>query len=88
MWNGREIPGASVPTGYVVIGEKVSPSCAKSGDARNAANAWSIRLPRERETICKGFLIPRGYAVINEARVLECPVRTGTNNAWVIAAKQ
>lgn len=88
MWNGREIPGAPVPTGYVVIGEKVSQLCAKSGDAKDPANAWSIRLPRERETICKGFLIPRGYVVVNEARTSECPARTATNNAWVIAAKR
>ena len=83
-WKGKEIAGAPVPAGYVVTAETVSASCAKSGNRNNRANAWSIRLPRERETICKGFQIPRGYAVVAEHTSSECAARDGMHNAWVI----
>jgi VWFA-related protein len=87
MRNGVEIPGAPVPAAYVVTGESVSPSCAKSRNAENQANAWKIRLPRERETVCKGFHIPRGYVVVGEQKSSECAARAGAN-AWVIQTKR
>ena len=88
MWNGREIPGAPVPTGYVVTGETQSDSCAKSIDANRRANAWTIRLPQGRETICKGFTIPRGYVVVSETTIAECPEVTNRKNAWTIQIKE
>lgn len=87
MWNGVEIPGAPLPTGYVVKGEIVSASCAKSSNAKNQANAWRIRLPRDLETICKGFQIPRGHVVVGEQKSSECAPRAGAN-AWVIRTKE
>ena len=87
MWNGVEIAGAPVPTGYVVTGETVSTSCAKSSNATNRTNAWSIRLPREREVVCKGFQIPRGYVVVSEQESSECAAKAGAN-AWVIQTKR
>lgn len=87
MWNGVEIPGAPVPTGYVVIGESVSASCGKSSKARNTANAWNIRLPREIETVCKGFQIPWGYIVVGQQKSSECAAKAGAN-AWVIQTKR
>lgn len=87
IWNGAEIPGASVPAGYVVTGETDSASCAKSSNESNKANAWTIRLPREREIVCKGFQIPRGYVVVGEQRSSECAAKAGAN-AWVIQTKR
>lgn len=87
MWNGVEIPGAPVPAGYVVTGESVSASCGKSSDAKNESNAWTIRLPREQEVICKGFQIPRGYVVAGERASSDCPAKAGAN-AWVIQTKR
>jgi Ca-activated chloride channel homolog len=87
MWNGVEIPGAPLPTGYVVKGEIVSTSCAKSSNAKNQTNAWRIRLPRDLETICKGFQIPRGHVVVGEQKSSECAPRAGAN-AWVIRTKE
>ena len=87
MWNGVEIPGTSLPTGYVVTGESISTSCAKSSNAKNVANAWSIRLPQQREVICKGFQIPRGYVVVDQQKSPACPTWAG-DNAWVIQTKR
>jgi VWFA-related protein len=86
-WNGRVIPGAPIPSGYVVSGELVSPVCAKSSDPKSPANAWSARLPGQRETVCKGFPIPRGYVVIDERLLSSCPAKTMGKNAWVIRPK-
>ena len=87
MWNGAEIPGAPVPAGYVVTGESISASCAKGSSAKNQANAWNIRLPREREIVCKGFQIPRGYVVAGQQTSSDCPAKVGAN-AWVIQTKR
>ena len=84
MWDGREIPGAPIPTGYVVAGELNSPACSRSNDPRHLANARSIRTPGAQDTICKGFLIPRGYAVIGEKKSRACPSTSSENNAWLI----
>ena len=82
--NGREVAGVPVPAGYVVTGETKSPVCAKSSNAAIAANAWEIRLPRQNEVVCKGFPLPRGFAVVDEKSVPSCPSIRGRNNAWVI----
>jgi hypothetical protein len=87
MWNGREIEGTPIPSGYAVVGELFSPACARSNDPKKRANAWSVRLPGRRETVCKGFLIPRGFVVIGETTVSACPVKTIAKNAWLIAPK-
>ena len=85
IWDGREIAGAPIPTGYVVVGELTSLVCSRSNDSRRPANAWSIRTPGARETACKGFLIPRGYVVIGEKKSNACPLTSSESNAWVIA---
>ena len=84
IWDGREIPGAPIPTGYVVVGEMNSPVCSRSNDPRHLANAWNIRTPGAQDTVCKGFLIPRGYAVIGEKKSRACPATSSESNAWLI----
>ena len=84
--NGREIAGAPIPAGYVVTGEVKASACANSSDAAITKNAWEIRLPRENDVVCKGFPLPRGFAVANERSTPACPAMRLENNAWVIRA--
>jgi Ca-activated chloride channel family protein len=84
--NGREIAGAPIPSGYVVTGEVKSSVCANSSDTSVTANAWEIRLPRENDVVCKGFPLPRGFAVADERSTPACPAKRLENNAWVIRA--
>ena len=87
MWNGREVEANEIPTGYAVVGEVVSPGCAKSNDSRKASNAWRIKLPGQEETVCKGFRIPRGYVIRGETLSADCPSKSVRNNAWSISPK-
>ena len=87
MWNGRDAEAYAIPTGYAVVGEVVSPGCAKSNDSRKPGNAWRIKLPGQEETVCKGFLIPRGYAVRGETISAVCPLKSARKNAWLITPK-
>lgn len=82
--NGSEIAGAPVPAGYVVTGETKSAVCANSSNASITANAWEIRLPRANDVVCKGFPLPRGFAVAEERSVPTCPSIRGSKNAWLI----
>ena len=84
--NGREVAGAPIPAGYVVIGEVKSSVCATSSHAAITANAWQIRLPGENDVVCKGFPLPRGFAVAEERSTPACPAMRVENNAWVIRA--
>ncbi|MFS8087291.1 MAG: VWA domain-containing protein, partial [Acidobacteriota bacterium] len=59
IWNGREIEGAPIPTGYAVVGQLISSVCSRSNNLFSLANAWSVKTPGSTETVCKGFLIPR-----------------------------
>jgi len=87
LWNGGETQAAPIPTGYAVVGQQMSSTCARSTDPTDPNNAWTIRLPTQQETICKGFLVPRGYVVIGEKRTVACPIKITWKNAWVIAPK-
>lgn len=87
VWNGREVAGAPVPEGYVVIGEVKSPACANSSNPEIIANAWEIRVPGPSETVCKGFPLPHGYVMIGERFVPTCPPRATDLNAWLIRAR-
>ena len=87
MWNGREMEGTPIPTGYAVVGQLSSPACARSNDPKRPANAWSVKIPGHSETVCKGFLIPRGYVVAGEVASPACPAKTGAKNAWLITQK-
>ena len=87
IWNGREMQADAIPTGYAVVGEEVSPACAKSNYSKAPANAWRIKLPGYQETVCKGFPLPRGYVVRGETVTAACPSKSGGKNAWVIARK-
>lgn len=87
LWQGREVAAAPLPEGYVVIGEKKSPSCANSSNPESTGNAWEIRLPGPSETVCKGFPLPHGYVMIGERSVTNCPARATEQNAWLIRAK-
>lgn len=87
VWKGREVAVAPVPEGYVVIGQVRSPACANSSDPALTENAWEIRLPGASETVCKGFPLPRGYVMIAERSVSNCPPRATDSNAWLIRAK-
>ena len=84
--NGREVAGAPIPAGYVVTGEVKSSVCATSSNSAITANAWQIRLPRENDVVCKGFPLPRGFAVANERSTPACPAMRVESNAWVIRA--
>lgn len=86
-WRGRELAAAPVPAGYVVTGEVASSACSKSNNPGVMANAWDIRLPGPSETVCKGFMIPRGYVVIDERTVVGCPASERRKNAWLIRAR-
>lgn len=87
LWQGRELMGAPVPTGYVVTAQVDAPVCAVSNDARNTENAWEIKVPNGRMTVCKGFPIPRGFVVIGERTSAACPEKLSEINAWVIDRK-
>ena len=87
VWNGREVAGAPVPEGYVVLGEIKSPACANSSNPEITTNAWEIRVPGPSETVCKGFPLPHGYVMIGERFVPSCPPRATDLNAWLIRAK-
>ena len=87
MWNGREVEADAIPTGYAVVGEVVSPGCSKSNDSRKPGNAWRIKLPGPQETVCKGFLIPRGYVIRGETVAVDCPLKSARKNAWLIMPK-
>lgn len=82
--NGNEVAGAPVPAGYVVTGETKSPVCVNSADAAVTTNAWEIRLPHANDIVCKGFPLPRGFAVAEERSVPTCPSIRGQKNAWLI----
>lgn len=82
--NGREVAAAPVPAGYVVTGETKAPVCANSNSAAITANAWEIRVPAQNIVVCKGFPLPRGFVVVDERAVPNCPSIRGRKNAWVI----
>jgi Ca-activated chloride channel family protein len=86
-WDGGEMAGAPIPTGYAVIGELEVPVCARSNDPGVRANAWAIRLPRNGDKVCKGFSIPRGFVAIGERNTRACPEKTPGRNAWMIRSK-
>lgn len=86
-WRGKEIAGAPVPAGYVVTSEVSSPTCSQSSDPKNTSNAWKILKPTSRQTICKGFTVPRGFVTERETSVAECPARTTKTNALIIRPK-
>ena len=54
-------------------------------DPKAAANAWRVKLPGSEETVCKGFLIPRGFVVVGEKKASVCPATASEANAWLIA---
>lgn len=87
MWRGRELPGAPIPTGYIVTSETVSLDCSASNVPGNKANAWVIRKPTGRDVVCKGFQIPRGFVTAEETSVAGCPVNFKGKNAWIIRPK-
>lgn len=87
MWNGSEVEAAPIPTGYVVTGDVSAPACSRSNDPRRPANAWSVKTPGSSETVCKRFVIPRGYIVIGEKRTAACPLTSGEKNAWLITTR-
>lgn len=86
-WNGSEIQIAPIPSGYAVVGEVRSSVCSQSNDPKSPANAWSINRPSSEETVCKGFLIPHGFVVVNERKQAACPTTSREANAWVIVPK-
>jgi hypothetical protein len=59
----------------------------RNGNPRRPANAWSVKTPGSSETVCKRFMIPRGYIVIGEKRTAACPHTSGEKNAWLIPTK-
>ena len=83
-WNGSEVDIKPIPTGYAVVGETDSSVCSKSSVSKNAKNAWLIKRPSAETTVCMGFLIPRGFVVVNEKKVPACPATVRGPNAWII----
>jgi VWFA-related protein len=86
-WQGREIAGAPIPSGYVVTSETNSPLCSKSALPENKNNAWVVQTPDTTDAVCKGFNLPRGYVMIKETTVAGCPSRGTNSNAWIIRRK-
>lgn len=84
MLNGREVAGAPVPSGYVVTAEVKATQCSQSSNSTITANAWEIRVPRQNDVVCKGFPLPRGFAVAEERVAPSCPSIRGGKNAWLI----
>ena len=84
VWKDREVAAAPLPEGYVVLGEVKSAACANSRNPQVTTNAWEIRVPGPSETVCKGFPLPRGYAMIGETFVPRCPALNTDLNAWRI----
>lgn len=88
LWNRSEMEISPIPTGYAVVGEVNSPACSSSMDPKQSANAWRVKLPVSEETVCKGFLIPRGFVVVGEKKATVCPVTSREANAWLIMPAQ
>lgn len=86
-WNGSDVQIAPIPAGYVVTGETKSTVCSPSNDPQRPANAWNIKRPTKEETVCKGFVIPRGFVVANETATAACPSAIRPKNAWIIILK-
>jgi VWFA-related protein len=86
-WQGREVAGAPIPAGYVVTSETASPLCSKSATAADKNNAWVIQTPDTTNTVCKGFNLPRGYVMVKETMVADCPSKGNVQNAWIIRRK-
>jgi VWFA-related protein len=86
-WQGREIAGAPIPSGYVVTSETTSPLCSKSALPENNKNAWIIQTPDTTNAICKGFNMPRGYVMVRETTLTDCPSKGSNSNAWIIRRK-
>ena len=84
QWRGRELPGAPVPTGYVVIGMTKSSLCSSSNDPQDTTNAWIIRRPSGADKVCKGFPLPRGFVTVSEVSISGCPDKSGGLNGWLI----
>lgn len=83
-WNGAEARASTIPSGYAVVGEVNSAVCSSSTDSSQSTNAWRVKLPAAKETVCKGFLIPRGFIVIGEKMASDCPATSTPDNAWLI----
>lgn len=83
-WNGSETEISPIPSGYAVVGEANSPVCSKSMNPKHSANAWRVKLPASGDTVCKGFLIPRGFVVVGEKKASACPATSREANAWLI----
>ncbi|HEY6247115.1 MAG TPA: VWA domain-containing protein [Pyrinomonadaceae bacterium] len=86
-WQGREIAGAPIPSGYVVTSETTSPLCSKSALPENNRNAWIIQTPDTTNAVCKGFNLPRGYVMVRETALAGCPSKGSNSNAWIIRRK-
>ena len=82
--NGTDIQIAPIPSGYAVIGQTKTSVCSPSNDPQQPANAWKVKRPASEETVCKGFLIPRGFVVTNQKKEPACPLTKSETNAWVI----
>jgi Ca-activated chloride channel family protein len=87
-WNGSEMEISPIPSGYAVVGEVNSPACSSSRDPKHSANAWRVKLPVPGETVCKRFLIPRGFVVVGEKKASVCPATPTESNAWLIMPTQ
>jgi len=83
-WNGSEMEISPIPSGYAVVGEVNSPVCSSSKDPKHSANAWRVKLPVSGDTVCKRFLIPRGFVVVGEKKASACPATPAEANAWLI----
>lgn len=84
FWNGAEVQVSTIPAGYAVVGEAKSALCSSSMDRSQVANAWKVKLPAAKDTVCKGFLVPRGFVVSGERWASVCPKTSTEANAWLI----
>ena len=87
-WNGSDVETVPIPSGYAVVGETTSLVCSPSNQPQHPANAWKVVRPTGELTVCKGFLIPRGFVIVNEKQRKDCPATSTQNNAWIIVPRQ
>ncbi|HXQ69388.1 MAG TPA: VWA domain-containing protein [Pyrinomonadaceae bacterium] len=90
--------GPDAPSDLAVVQEGVVSHCPPSTRANDQTNAWLIRKPGPKETLCKGFVmlsgsevagapVPAGYVVTGEVKSTQCSQSTNaavTANAWEI----
>jgi Ca-activated chloride channel homolog len=90
--------GPDAPSDFAVVKEGFVSHCPASKRSNDQTNAWFIKKPGPKETLCKGFItwngreiagapVPAGYVVTGETKVPVCANSSDAAikaNAWQI----